>query len=279
MEPDTLISGNDEHYLIANFYPSITSEEEKLKNWDRYKRGKIFLANHKTDTNANVCYALTDTMHECRERIGGGTMYSFIADLDKGAITLCFYHDFQHPITFRLQQELAKGDHDMIMASIFPPNAEYQTFINIQTPRNNTHLLLLVFLSGGLFAFSSLFFFVSFIGDRRKSIYEDPGKRAKLLLTVISILLLYYMTILYRDEGIYFASVPFKGFQFSLHDISAYTPFLLLLLILPLIQMNLLVIQRSSWGFFSKNLLPLIIFFIWPLSLCSFTGGFIVSIS
>ena len=108
MESDTLIIGSDDKYLIANFCPSNTSEEEKL-TWDRYRRGRMFLDNHKADTSSNFCFALTDTMHECRERIGDGTMYSFIADLDKGDFTVCFYHDFKHPITFNLKQELVKG--------------------------------------------------------------------------------------------------------------------------------------------------------------------------
>ncbi len=228
MEPDTLISGNDDKYLLANFCPSLTSEEEKLKSWDRYKRGKMFLDNHASDTNPNFGFALTDTMHECRERIGGGTMYSYVADLDKGDFTLFFYHDFKRPITFNLQQELAKGDHELKMASIFPPNQEYLTFINTKTPRNNTSLLLFLFSGGGLFAFSSIFFFVSLLWKRSKLLHEIQGRNAKLLLVVVSAMMLYYMTVLYKDEGIFFASAPFKNFQFSLHDITAYIPFLLL---------------------------------------------------
>jgi hypothetical protein len=118
MEPDTLITGNDDKYLIANFCPSITSEQEKL-SFDRYRKGTLFLSNHINDTSSDYCFALTDTMHQCRKKIGDGTIYSYIADLDKGNFTLCFYHDFQHPVTYNLQQELEKGDHVLLMASLF----------------------------------------------------------------------------------------------------------------------------------------------------------------
>ena len=138
MESDTLIIGNDDKYLIANFCPSITSEQEKL-TWDRYRKGKLFLNNHINDTSSNFCFALTDTMHQCRKRIGDGTMYSFVADLDRGDFTLCFYHDFQHPIKFNLQQELADGNHVLQMTSIFPPNPEFQKFIKFKTRRTIHH--------------------------------------------------------------------------------------------------------------------------------------------
>lgn len=273
MEADTLISGNDDKYLIANFCPSITPEEEKL-NWNRYKRGALYLNNHATDTNSNLCFALTDTMHECRERIGDGTMYSFVADLDRGDFTLCFYHDFQHPITFNLQQELAKGDHLFEMASLFPNNAEYSRFLSYKTPRNNTAMLSFLFLSGGLFAFSSLYFAVNFLRNRVKVLNQNSGKKAKLMLAATSLILLYYVTVLYKQEAVYYSPAPYKDFQFSVLNIAAYIPFLLLALIVPMIKMNVQAFQFSSWGIFQKSLFTLnnlcyllfiALFFYWGL--------------
>ena len=101
LEPDTVIIGSDDKYIIANFCPSNTTDEEKL-NWDRYARGKSFISNHPTDTSEQYALALTDTMHECRNRLGDGTMYSFVADLQKQILTLYFYHDFTHKVIFNL---------------------------------------------------------------------------------------------------------------------------------------------------------------------------------
>jgi hypothetical protein len=273
MEADTLVSGNDTKYLIANFCPSITSEEEKL-TWDRYRKGRLFLNNHANDTASNFCFALTDTMHQCSRRLGDGTMYSFIADLDKGDFTLCFYHDFRHPITFNLQQELAKGNHLLQMASIFPTNAEYLEFLNFRTPRNNTAMLFFLFVGGGLFAFSSLFFFVSFFLKKGLSVQEKANKNIKLLVAVISLLLLYYITVLYQHEAVYYSPAPYKDVRFSMGNIAAYLPFLLLVLIFPLIRLNLQIFRSSSWGFFSKSLFVLNNLFYLAFTALFFYWGF-----
>lgn len=277
MEPDTIITGNNDTYLLANFCPSITTEKEKL-NWGRYERGKIFLDSHASDNNPDLIFSLTDTMHECRKRIGGGTMYSYVADLDKGNFTLLFYHDFKHPIAFNLQQELKKGDHELNMASIFPPNQEYQTFVNIKTPRNNTSLLLLLFLGGGLFAFSSIFFFIAFLWERSKHLLETPGTNGKLLLSIVGAMMFYYMTVLLKDDGVFFASAPFKDFQFSLHDITAYIPFFLLVSMIPLLIINMQLFKSSSWSFISKSLFTVNnLFYIAFISLFFYWGLYSIS--
>jgi hypothetical protein len=278
MEPDTIISGKNNKYVLTNFCPSITSEEDKFKNWDRYKRGKIFLDNHVNDTNPNLAFALTDTMHECRERIGGGTMYSYVADLNKGDFTLFFYHDFKHPITFNLQQELAKGDHELKMASIFPPNEEYLTFVNTETPRNNTSMLLFLFLGGGLFAFSFIFFLVSLFWKGSKGKNKIQGINVRSLLVVVSAIMVYYMTVLYKDEGIFFASAPFKNFQFSLQDITAYIPFLLLISMIPLLKMSVQALKGSFWGLISKSLFTInILFYVAFIALFFYWGLYNIS--
>jgi hypothetical protein len=273
MEADTLINGSDDKYLIANFCPSITSEKQK-QSFARYKRGEIFLQNHFYDTSSNFCFALTDTMHECRQRIGDGTMYSFVADLDKGKLTLCFYHDFQHPLTFNLKQELAKGDHVLQMAAIFPTNAEYLKFLNFKTPQNNTGLLLFLFFSGGLFAFSSLFFFTKVFMERRELAKEKATINIKILLGVIGLILVYYMTVLYNHQEVFYFPAPYKDFKFSILNIAAYIPFLLLVLIVPLVRMNVRIFSTSSWGSFSKSLFVLNNLFYLTLIVLFFYWGF-----
>ena len=150
MESDTLLMGNDDKYLIANFCPSVTSEKEKL-GWDRYRRGVEYIRNHPGDSNPDYTLALVDTMHECREKIGDGTMYSFVTDLDKGELSLYFYHDFDHEVRFNLEQELSKGDHVIDMLTIFPPNKEYQRLTSYKTPQKNVWVLAFLYLVRGLF--------------------------------------------------------------------------------------------------------------------------------
>ena len=153
MEPDTMTIGNDAKYIIANFCPSTTSDKKKL-NFERYKRGNDFLLNHTNDTSSNYCLALVDTMHESRNKIGDGTMYSFIADLEEGNFSLYFYHDFKHDKEFNLKTELAKGNHSFEMLDIFPPNTNYKKLLDFKTPQNNGTMRLFLICCEALFSFS-----------------------------------------------------------------------------------------------------------------------------
>ena len=255
IESDTMISGNDEKYIIANFCPSVTPHNERL-NWERYKRADLFLTNHNGDTSAGYCLALVDTMHECRKGHGDGTMYSFVADLQTKDFTLYFYHDYKHAVKFNLKDELAKGDHALDMPALFPFNAEFRELIDYKTPQNNAVMLAFLYLCAGLFTFSSLFFIISFIAGRWKAV-ERPSHYAwvRLLLFASGFILLYYVIALVRNQPVFYASAPYQDYKFSLLTIASCIPFLLLLLIIPLISMNVRILQHSVWNAFSKCLL------------------------
>jgi len=272
MEADTLITGNDDKYLIANFCPSVTSEKQK-QSFARYNRGNYFLQNHIDDTSANFCFALTDTMHECRQHIGDGTMYSFVADLTKRDLTLYFYHDFQHPITFSLKSELAKGDHVLQMPGIFPTNTEYQKFLSYKIPQNNATMLSFVLMGSGLFAFSALFFIISFFQKNKGESQGDIDKKIKLVLSIVSLVLVYYAFVLLKHEEIFYFPAPYSGFVFSMVDIAAYIPFLLLASIIPLLTWNVKALKGASWGVFAKSLFVLNnIFYLTFISLFFYWG-------
>jgi hypothetical protein len=115
-------------------------------------------------------------------------------------------------------------------------------------------MLLLLFLAGGVFAISALVFLFSFIRERKKSREETHGTTTKLWLAAISLMLLYYMTVLYKNEGVFYFPAPFQDYRFSLLDIAAYIPFLLLALIFPLVRITVPVLRASSWSFATKGL-------------------------
>lgn len=257
MESDTMLMGNQDNYIIANFCPSITSEKEKL-NWDRYKRGRLFLDNHKTGLGQNDCLALIDTMHECREKLGDGTMYSFVADLEIGEFSLYFYHDFKHEVKFNLKEELAKGNHMLEMPALFPANAEFKKLIDFKTPQNSVAVLAFLYLCGGLFVFTALYFAVSFSLNRKATAGAGTNKPAsELLLCAISVMLLYYVFALVKNQNIFYFDAPYEDYRFSLLNIAAYIPFIMLLLIIPLIRMNIKVFKKTNWHVFSKALFTL----------------------
>jgi hypothetical protein len=254
MESDTLLMGNDDKYLIANFCPSITAEKQKL-SWDRYRRGIEYIRNHPGDTNTNYTLALVDTMHECREKMGDGTMYSFVADLDKGELSLYFYHDFTHGVRYNLEQELAKGDHVTDMLTIFPANKEYQQLISYKTPQKNVLVLGFLYLVRGLFFFTAIFFIFSLILNKRinviqKNTYPD----IKMGLAAISVLLVYLSMVLTKNENFFYFPSPYHEPGFSLINAAGYIPFLLLVLVIPFIRWNILAIRNGNWSLFSKGL-------------------------
>lgn len=257
MEPDTMTIGNDAKYIIANFCPTTTSDKQKL-NFERYKRGNDFLLNHTNDTCSNYCLALVDTMHESRNKIGDGTMYSFIADLEEGTFSLYFYHDFKHNREFNLKTELAKGNHSFEMLDIFPPNADYKKLVDFKTPQNNVALRLFLIFCEVLFSFSSLFFLVTFLRNR-KSLPQvnSVNPKIKILLFVVSAILLYYVNVLSNNQAIFYFPTPYHDRRFSMLNIAAYIPFLMLILIVPLIVQNIKVLKTTAWTTFSKYLFTL----------------------
>lgn len=250
IEPDTMFIGNDDKYIIANFCPSSATTNEKIK-FERYKRGNDFLLKHTNDISETYCLALVDTMHECREKIGDGTLYSFIADLEKVKFNLSFYHDYGHLKTFDLKEELAKGDHAFEIPDLFPPNAEYQKLISFKTPQNNVFLKFFLFACGVLFIFSAIFFFINYLRN------DKSNAQIKLFLSIISLVLLYYVIVLIKTQAIFYFPSPYQDVNFSMLNIAAYIPFLMLILIIPLVMRNIKIFQDATWKTFPKYLFTL----------------------
>jgi CubicO group peptidase (beta-lactamase class C family) len=65
-----------------------------------------------------------DTLNAVHQESGGvHTLYSTVYDLKQGLIYLYYFHDFEHVVTFDLEQELAKGVHAYDIPSLFPDSA------------------------------------------------------------------------------------------------------------------------------------------------------------
>jgi Acyl-coenzyme A:6-aminopenicillanic acid acyl-transferase len=267
VEADTLIPGNDPTYVLANFCPSQTKDLSAVK-LGRYNRGVDFLKN-KIDTSINFCTALSDTMHECRKKTGDGTLYTNIYDLNEGIIYLYFYHDFKKSVRFNIKEELAKGDHVLGIPSLFPPNAEYKKLSAYKIPQNSISITVFLFFCKGLFLFSSIFFLMSYFKKRRS---QNQYVFITLLLFTVCAILLYYLNALSKNEAIFYFPAPYKDIEFSLLNIAAYIPFLILLLIVPLVRLNIKIFKETNRHIFSKYLFTInnlaclaliILFFYW----------------
>lgn len=257
MESDTMMIGKEDKYIIANFCPSITPDTEKL-NWARYNRGSQFIQNHTGDTTNNYCLALVDTMHECREKIGDGTIYSFVADLEKGDFSVYFYHDYQHKITFNVTRETTKGNHVFEIPALFPKNKEYQQLQQYKTPQNSTGLLLWLYGCGALFLFSTFFFVVGFLRKMNALQLKNAGdNRIRILYVGLGLLLTWHIFVLVKNQPVFYFPAPYVDNTISLISIASYIPFLLLLIIMPLFWINIKSFKKGEWQMFSSLLLLL----------------------
>jgi hypothetical protein len=180
-----------------------------------------------------------DTMHECRARIGDGTTYTTIYDLQERLIYLYFYHDYSRCVTFNLQKELAKGDHALLMSSLFPPNPEYIRFTRYKTPFNSTGLRLALNLIRVFLVLSALCFLLIYVRGRKDHFLW-------LVLPVMNLGLAYYVYNLLSDIYIFYFDAPFKKDGAFMFNLSAYFPVGLLALFIPVTVITALYYRRSG---------------------------------
>ena len=247
VEPYELIPGNDNKYVLANFCPSTITDFGSIKQ-QRYVDGVAFLKD-KIDTSLAFCTALSDTMHVCRKKIGDGTLLTSIWDLNNGIVHLYFYHDYKNMVQFNLKDELLKGNHSYEIASLFPANIEYQKLLDFQTPLNNNTIDWFLRFCLTLFVFSFFYFLISYIKNRKTELANY-----KLLLASLSLCLAYYMFALATVMAIFYFPSPYKSYKFGLIDIASYLPYLLILLIIPLLIINRKVFKVNTWKTTSKFL-------------------------
>ncbi len=241
VEPYKILSGNEAKYVLANFCPSTINDFDEIKQV-RYKKGVAYLQN-KIDTSIEFCTSLSDTMHVCREKIGDGTLLTSILDLNDCDIYLNFYHDYNHQVKLNLKKKLLKGNHSFEIASLFPPNDEYKKLMTFKTPLNNSAMDSFLRLCLALFLFSAFAFLISYFKKRAN---------IKLLLFALSLIMMYYVIVLATEIGIFYNPAPYKDYKFTMLNVAAYIPFLLLLLIVPLLVKNKNVFKNREWSFFPK---------------------------
>lgn len=240
IEPDTIVEGNDPKYILTNFCPSITDVKDVPQK--RYWRGKAFIE-HRNNADLATALGMMDTMSECRPRFGDGTMYTSLYDLDSGNIYLYFYHDYTHEVKLNIAEELAKGERKILLASLFPSNAEYEKIRAYHTPFNDNKLLGTLLISAAMLLLFALFYLVSYIRTRQLS-----GAYIKLLLAVVNVGLAYYLWLIARNEGVYYFPAPYNDGYNKILAVLSYLPIALALLIIPIIILNIRSIKSTTWS-------------------------------
>ncbi|MCC7030439.1 MAG: hypothetical protein IT257_09045 [Chitinophagaceae bacterium] len=250
-EPYTLTVGHEASYVISNFCPSITSAKQAGK-LDRYRHGVAFLKQG-ADTTLAYCRALSDTMHVCRSKIGDGTLLSSVWDLNHGTVNLYFYHNYDSTVQFNLSEELKKEDHLIAIQTLFPHNNEFEQLGHFKTTKNSLPLGIGILLSGGFFLFTSVFFLIHYLRRRQRSQFAY----LQLTLVPLGLMLCFYMYVLSGSVNVFYFPAPYHDPGSLLVSLSAYIPFLLLLLILPFALLNYRLIKGPGWGLAATALFTL----------------------
>ena len=251
VEPYTLTIGHEPTYVVANFCPSITPEQNANK-LDRYRNGVALIKNG-IDTTLDYCTALLDTMHVCRNKIGDGTLLSSIWDLNNGTVNLYFYHDYNKTFQFNLSEELKKGDHIIAIETLFPYNPEFEKLRNFKTPKNSNLIGVFIVTSAGFFLLTSIFFLIQYFRRKENKKYSY----VQLLLFPIGITLFYYMIVLSGRINVFYFPAPYKDPTNIFVSLTSYIPFQILLLILPFSIINYKLLKESSWSLLAKVLFSL----------------------
>lgn len=232
VEPYALLEGNDPSYVLANFCPSITNNQQARK-LERYRNGEDFLKTQKASASIDYCTALSDTMSVSRSRNGDGTLITSIFDTKEKKVSIYFYHDFDALVQYNLTDELSKGDHTFNLPEIFPKNSDFERLVSFKTPSNTVELRVVLVLIAGLLALIS---FVLFISQIRKNRTGSPSLRSVLVISLLNLILIVYIVVLITNNSIFYFDVPYKHYSSSLITASSYTPFLVLLLFIPTIN-------------------------------------------
>lgn len=244
VEPYKILNGDDPYYVISNFCPSITNEEKAFQ-LDRYRKGKYFLKKN-LDTSLTFCKALSDTMHVCRPKIGDGTLLSSIWNLNEGSVNLYFYHNYQSVVKFNLVDELNKGDHIIAIDKLFPLNPEFERLKTYKTPKNDILTGFIIVASGVIFLTVSLIFCFYIFRNTITSY-----KTVQILLIVLGLILCFYMMVLSGSINVFYFPAPFTSPNNLIISISSYIPFLIVILIIPLMLINYKIIRNSHWNIFA----------------------------
>ena len=250
VEPYNLIEGNDANYVLANFCPSITENEEARK-LERYKNGEDYLRNNEVNTSLDFCRSVSDTMSVCRSRNGDGTLLTSIWNTHEGLVNLYFYHDYDTSIQYNISEELSKGNHLISLPELFPKNAEFERLINYKTPFNVPLLRVAIAFLGCFILLLSFLLFISFLRKRESHDFN----LTKLIFAGMNVLLFGYLFILATNIGIYYFDAPYQHYGSKLITLSSYMPFLLIFLIAPLTYYTIRFLRSNGKSIWLKSTL------------------------
>jgi hypothetical protein len=249
VEPYSLTIGDRASYVLSNFCPSVTNDKAACR-LDRYRNGISFLKRG-ADTTLAFCAALSDTMHVCRPKIGDGTLLTSIWEPSTGDFHLYFYHAYQEVVNFNLKTELAKGNHQLAVDTLFQPNKEFKELATYRIPQNTASIRLGLMGVGVWFFISALFFLVRVFQNKTAFV------KVQICLVVLGLWLFFDMLVLCTHQTIFYFAAPYVDGQNIFVSLTSYLPFVLSIAMGPLLVFNWRVYKNKVWSRFSTGVLIL----------------------
>lgn len=231
VENDTMIMGHDPSYAVGNWRMGTCSDPATIPI-PRLQVGRELLLSG-IGGSFEEAEKVLSTMTVCRPKLGEGTLYSVLFDPAEKKAHLYFYHDFSERITFDLEEELAKGDRTLDMASLFGARPEYDRLKSYLTPFHQRWLFWTLFSLAVLALILGAINLVQLMVRSVSKLRTVPaGRRGRSSRPVITPLLsglacavlIALIGVLLMQEGVYYFGLG------SVHPALAWAPLLLALL-------------------------------------------------
>lgn len=121
IDPAAIVRGTGSRFVQTNFHQSRPDAEPDA----RFSTASRLLEEAGDDISPDLFRGI---LHATHQTGGVETLYSNIYELRARTMTLYYFHDFEHAVTFRLDDELRKGERVLDIASLFPANQEAEAF-------------------------------------------------------------------------------------------------------------------------------------------------------
>lgn len=232
VENDTMMLGNDPTYAVGNWRMGSCTDPDAIPI-PRLQAGRALL-NEGTEASLEHGTAVLQVMQACRSKMGEGTIFSTLFDPGAGKAYLYFYHDLQHMVPFDLKTELAQGDRTLVMADLFPANAEFERLKAYSTPFHQRWLFWTLVVFAGALALwlfvASIMLLVRLIALMRKQ--RDRPILPLFLSLLFCLAALPLIGVILTQEGVFYFGLG------DVHPFLAWLPVTLIALALSLAWMK-----------------------------------------
>lgn len=128
IEANAIVRKSRAHFVQTNFHQS---RAEGSAGDRRFETATAMLERAGNDVSVDLFRRILASTYQ---KGPFPTLYSNIYELRSRTMHLYYFHDFERVMTFKLDDELRKGERVIDIASLFPPNAAAATFAARRQP-------------------------------------------------------------------------------------------------------------------------------------------------